>query len=59
MKIVKKKSTENSHFYSREQSLYIAWACFRNGTPVRLVALHVIMVGKQTWVLLNFFDPAG
>ena len=30
MKIVKKKSTENCHFYSREKSLYIAWACFRN-----------------------------
>ena len=22
--------TENCHFYSREISLYIAWACFRN-----------------------------
>ena len=31
MKIVKKKkSTENCHFYSREKSLYVAWACFRN-----------------------------
>ena len=29
MKIVK-KSNENCHFYSREKSLYIAWACFRN-----------------------------
>ena len=26
----KKKSTENCRFYSREKSLYIAWACFRN-----------------------------
>ena len=26
----KKHSTENCHFYSREKSLYIAWACFRN-----------------------------
>ena len=25
-----KKSTENCHVYSREKSLYIAWACFRN-----------------------------
>ena len=33
MKIVK-KSTENCnfYFYSREISLYIAWACFRNVT---------------------------
>ena len=31
MKIVKKKSNENCHFYSREKSLYTAWACFRNG----------------------------
>ena len=30
MKIVKKKSTEICHFYSREKSLYIAWSCFRN-----------------------------
>ena len=26
----KKNSTENCHFYSREKSLYIVWACFRN-----------------------------
>ena len=30
MKKVNKNSTENCHFYSREKSLYIAWACFRN-----------------------------
>ena len=30
MKIVKKKSTENCHFYSREKSLYLARACFLN-----------------------------
>ena len=30
MKIVKKYSTENCHFYSHGKSLYIAWACFRN-----------------------------
>ena len=35
MKIVKKKkSTENCHFYSREKSLYIVWACFRNESSV-------------------------
>ena len=34
MKIVKKKSTENCHFYSREKSLYIAWACFRNDPKI-------------------------
>ena len=27
----KKNITENSHFYIREISLYIAWECFRNG----------------------------
>ena len=32
MKIVKKSYTENCPFNSREQSLYIALACFRNGT---------------------------
>ena len=26
-------STENCHFYSREKSLYVAWACFRNVCP--------------------------
>ena len=25
-----KISTENRHFYSREKSLYVAWAWFRN-----------------------------
>ena len=43
MKIVKINSTENCHFYSREKSLNIAWACFHNvpgpeknlRTPVR------------------------
>ena len=29
-----KFSTENCHFYSREISLYIAWECLRNVTPV-------------------------
>ena len=26
-----KNSTENFHFYCSEKSLYVAWACFRNG----------------------------
>ena len=48
MKIVKKKkSTENCHFYSREKSLYVAWACFRNeniewhyaNTPMQYTAI--------------------
>ena len=26
---IQKNSTENCHFYSREKTLYIAWACFR------------------------------
>ena len=25
-----KKSNENCHFYTREKSLHVAWACFRN-----------------------------
>ena len=36
MKIVEKKSTENCNFYSRDKSLYVAWACFRNGLPFTL-----------------------
>ena len=30
-KILKKKSSENEHFYSCEILLFIAWACLRNG----------------------------
>ena len=26
-----KHSSENCHFFSCDKSLYIAWACFRNG----------------------------
>ena len=44
MKIVKKSSIENCHFYSSEKSLYVAWACFRNVHPVlvrpRLLSCH-------------------
>ena len=36
MKIVKNKSTENCLFYSREKSLNVVWACFRNA-PIRLL----------------------
>ena len=33
----KNKSTENCHFYRREKSLYIAWACLRNEQARSLV----------------------
>ena len=39
MKIVK-KNPENCHFYSREKSLYAAWACFRND--------HFSLIGSRT-----------
>ena len=39
MKMVK-KSTENCHFHSREQSLYIAWACFRNEDNIKQYTLR-------------------
>ena len=29
-----KISNENCHFYSREKSLYIVWACFRNANDM-------------------------
>ena len=35
MKIVKKNSTENCHFYSREISVYITWECLRNDDPAK------------------------
>ena len=41
IKIVKKKATENCHFYGGEKSLYIAWVCFCNekeGGPNRSVS---------------------
>ena len=34
-----KKSTENCHFYSREKSLNVAWACVRNGTLLLFVTV--------------------
>ena len=41
-KVKKKKSTGNCHFFSREKSLNIAWACFRNDfTKIRVI--HVIL----------------
>ena len=40
MKVVKKKSTENCHFYSREKSLYIAWACFCYDCPMDKAAKY-------------------
>ena len=52
MKIVKKKSTENCHFYSHEKSLYIAWACFRND-------LFTISVDGQYWRYTGFRLDAG
>ena len=30
MNLVKEIQLKYCHFYSREKSLYIAWACFRN-----------------------------
>ena len=36
MKIVKKLSTVNCHFFSREILLYIAWACFRNDSNLSI-----------------------
>ena len=41
MKIVKKKSTGNCHFYSREISLFIAWECLRN-VMIDICAIHVM-----------------
>ena len=47
MKRVKNNSTENCHFYSREVSLYVAWAGFRNGLldfSYFVLKLHVILI---------------
>ena len=43
---VLEQSTENCHFYSREKSLYIAWACFR-------YAMSRTRVGKKVESVLN------
>ena len=33
-------SNENCHFYTREKSLYVTWACFRNvNTPIQCTAI--------------------
>ena len=59
MKIVKKKSTKNSHFYSREKSLYVPWACFCNETDSHsdqpghsrsLISLRCLLNGLATCV---------
>ena len=44
---VKKKSTENSHFYSCEKLLYIAWACFRNDRENKILMVHETLVTKN------------
>ena len=33
----KSKGTENYHFYSREKSLYVAWARFRNDSAINII----------------------
>ena len=33
-------SSENYYFYTREKSLNIAWACFRNGCNTSIVILN-------------------
>ena len=46
-------STENSHFYSSEISLYIAWACFRKDlmeetkSQTKIFSMHVKTPGKN------------
>ena len=48
MKIVKKSSTENCHFYSSEKSLYVAWACFNvHAVLVRPRLLSGHLLGKS------------
>ena len=42
-KKIVKISTENCHFYSREKSLYVAWACFRNDYKKKQVRLHSLI----------------
>ena len=48
MKIDKKLATENCHFHSREKSLYVAWACFRNGHPffffILFISVHLYII---------------
>ena len=49
MKIVIKNSTENCHFNSREKSLYVAWACFRNDKRLNMLtkAFYVYLHRKR------------
>ena len=41
MKISENNSTENCIFYRHEKSLYIAWACFRNGSTICAIGTGV------------------
>ena len=50
MKIVKKSSTENCHFYSSEKSLHVAWACFNLHVHAVLVRPRLLsghLLGKS------------
>ena len=56
----KRNSTENCHFYSREKSLYVAWACFRCKIYISVVSgspcykLFVVMaILKYSRMLLS------
>ena len=51
-----KISSENYHFYSREKSLYIAWACFRDVVTVSPQFTPVL--GRLQILLLAGFNTA-
>ena len=52
MNIVKK--IQLKIFYSREKSLYIAWACFRNANKIACVTSEDL--GKTWLPFINLFD---
>ena len=55
MKIVK-NSSENCQYVSREKSMYVAWACFRNAQVLRPSDLQVLL-GDELYLSLVVRKP--
>ena len=52
----KKNSNENCHFYTRENSLYFAWACCRNELPRTATIRNKIMPSNSNREITKITD---
>ena len=53
-KNIKKKSSENEHFYSRKILLNITWACFRNDMQRFLKVVKMIFFWMKILIFSYF-----